>query len=795
MVKNKIKRLLPLLLALVVLISCLPVLPVLAADMLSGVWYFNSVLDLGAGFYLYDEFSFTSYSVTYSSFEIDSGDVYYNSTHVYSGSSGWLNDNYLVVDFGSSGVSVSDDFYSWFTHNASPYEDLVSLYATTVYIDSLSYVFSDTAGSSPDVSVTVTAAGCTMTGSTTSRWTYSGSETFLGFSLSPSATTPDYAVGETFVLSGCSGSDASYSLYPVTISSSTVTTYYTYVSISGTKYSFAGSDGSSPAVTLSVSADGVTMTDGSTTKTWYAGDNFEGLSSVNGGALVFAIGDEAVLSGSSGSNVSYTFYSVVTATETTYFKTTINVGSSSVVCSGASDYSPDVRVEVLSTGVRLCYTSAESGIVYRTISLSKSGMHFLGLSVSPDATSPDFAVGESFTCPGADESDLTYTFYPVYDSSLINVVFIDGMAFSFSGTEGASPDVTLDVFENSVKLTGADVSKLWYFSRTFGASIQDFAQLNEWVSGEQYYSFVFDQNVSVLASAGNYNGGYYSTDQTWRIYQSDNGFFQIDAGDYYIRSVTIVYSSGNYGTLVYDGVNYASGVTIPIDDHSAIFRAGNLYDATNGQVKIKSITVDYSVTTTDAEFLGLSTTEGGAIVFSPGNSYTLPGASGSDVDWQLFSYADDGIDNYTTIVNVAGDVFSFSSTVSMPVVSVRVTEYGLSLSDGSKTEYWYPNGVLEFLGLAVQVSSSEADYPPGETIVVSGSSSVVGREEILQVYYFPIYGEKSNLLPGADFASWLVVAVGGFLAFELVPGFSLQDILSFVLLFGILLWVLKIALR
>ena len=787
---KSLKRCFPLLLALVVLISCLPVIPAAAVFAMTGTWQFSGSLDPQSS--VMEDVVFTSYGRTFYTMEFEGGTLLYDDVEVYTSASGWANADYRYVEFDN--VEVSDAFYAWFTSAASVYNPVVPQYATTVYIGSMSYVFSSTSDSSPDVSVTVTADGCTMTGSTTSTWTYSGSQTFLGFSLSASATTPDYAVGETFDLSGTTGADASHTLYPVTTSSSTVTTYYTYVWIDGVKYSFPGSDSASPDVTISVTSDEVLMSDGTTDKTWIAGDNFVGLSATEGGEIRYAIGDENVLAGASGSNVNYYFYSVETGTEPTYFSTTINVGSSSVACLGTSDYSPDVSVEVLSTGLRLTYVSA-TGSVTRVISLTQSGTNFVGVSVSPDATTPDFALGQTFICPGADESNKEYTFYPVYDGSYISVVFIDGKPFSFSGSEGASPDVQIDVYDNYAVLTGNNTSRIWYFFRTYGVSIQDVAELNDWVSKEQYYSFNIDENLSVLASAGNYNGGYYSTDQTWRIYQADNGFFQIDAGDYYIRSITVEYSSGNSGVLIYDGVNYASGETIPVNNHSAILRAGNLYDATNGQVKIKSIKVDYSVTNTDAQFLGLSATVDGPIVFSPGNSYTLSGVSGSDVDWQLFSHSDDGIDNYTTIVNIKGDVFRFSSTVSMPVVTVRVSQYGVTLTDGTKMEYWYPNGVLDFLGLSLQVSSSEADYSPGDSFVVSGKSSVIDRDEVLEVFYFPIYGEKSNLLPGADFAGWLVTAIGGFLAFELVPGFSLQDILSFVLLFGILLWVLKIAFR
>lgn len=703
MVKNKIKRCVPLLLALVVLISCLPVLPVSAASyVLAGSWRFSA--DLPSYSFVSEDIEFVSYDRTFYSMEWDGDSLLYDDSEVYSFTSGWINSNYRFVEIVSGNVSA--DFYSWFTSVASVYNPVVLYYSTTIYVGSSSYVFTSTSGSSPDVTITVTDTGCTMMSSTTSYWTYVGSDTFLGLSLIDGAAEADYPVGTSFTVSGAVGGSTSYSYYAAT-----------------------------EAVIVDPDPD--------------------------------PDPDPDVI-----------------------YNTEITFGSMSFVCSGTTSASPDVVVTVTNTGVILSY-----GSVSRSVTLNALDASYSGLSVNPDATAPDFPIGYSFTCPGSAGVDVSYQFFPVFASGYLNVVFIDGQPYPFYGSDGAAPDVSLIVDDNGCVLTDGSSTQVWLYSGSDGVSFGDFAVSSGWENEGYYPSFNINADISVLAAGGAYSGKYYTYDKTWRIYQSDNGVFQIDAGDYFIRSVVIEYSYANSGTLMYNDVSYSSGAVISVNDHSAIFKAGNLYDGTNGQVRIKSISVNYSVSLTDDVFLGFSSTADGTVVFSPGNSYALPGTSGSDVSWELFSKADDGILNYTTIVHMPDALFTFSSTVSMPVVTVRVTEYGVVLTDGTKMEYWYPNGVLEFLGLAITKGAAEPDFLPGTLFTVFGQSAVVSGEEILEVYYFPVYGEKSNLLPGADFASWLVVAVGGFLAFELVPGFSLQDILSFVLLFGILLWVLKIALR
>lgn len=567
MVKNKIKRSIPLLLALAILISCLPVVSSSAASLaLSGTYRFDSTL---TGEDASMSISFSCEGRDYSEIEWSNGILYYDSLEAYRAPHGWVDQNYRYIDFGSSPQPIYQEFDIWFSANASSYSPSPLLH-TYITIGSSVYTFLAEQGAvySPEVEFEVTQDGCIMTDENgeVKQWFASRTYPFLGFSSTPSSSSIAYYPGD----SGSFGGDPSDShayLYPV------------YDTVAPDPDPDPGSS----------------------------------------------------------------------------FSTSITVGSSTVVCSGTSTASPTVDVTVTSSGLTLSYLGKVHSFPVFAV-----GGTFLGISTSPDASSPTYAVGDKFTCPGVTGSDVSYQYFPVFDYVFITTVYVNGVPYLFSGNGSASPDVTM--------------------------------------------------------------------------------------------------------TVSFSGATFTSG----------------------------SLTRKWNFTGSDS-FIGFSSVEGGNISYSPGNSYTLRGVSGADMDYYLFAPND--VRNYNTVIRIDDHVFTFSNTVRLKPVTVAVTQYGVSMTDGERTLQWRPDGLREFLGLSLSNGSSDVFYEPGDSFSVFGTPTLVGVNQVYEVQFYSVYGGKTSFLPGADFASWLVTAIGGFLGFELVPGFSLQDILSFVLLFGVLLWVLKIALR
>ena len=127
-------------------------------------------------------------------------------------------------------------------------------------------------------------------------------------------------------------------------------------------------------------------------------------------------------------------------------------------------------------------------------------------------------------------------------------------------------------------------------------TIKDYATSNSWVNGTKYTSIdTGNSNLSIeVTKTGSYSGKYYTSGNEWRFYQTEKGELTISNSNGNIVSVTITYNISNSGVLLYNGKKYASGTKIDINSSSAAFTVGNSGTATNGQVKITKITIEYS---------------------------------------------------------------------------------------------------------------------------------------------------------------------------------------------------------
>ena len=123
-----------------------------------------------------------------------------------------------------------------------------------------------------------------------------------------------------------------------------------------------------------------------------------------------------------------------------------------------------------------------------------------------------------------------------------------------------------------------------------------------WADKSQHETLELDSNITVKAqgtAVGDYGlntGKYYTSDSTWRIYQSESATLTIVAAEgYVIKSVKITYSSKNGGTLTFNGANVATGTAVTANASSVVLGTASTSGATNGQVKITAIEVVYEV--------------------------------------------------------------------------------------------------------------------------------------------------------------------------------------------------------
>ena len=105
---------------------------------------------------------------------------------------------------------------------------------------------------------------------------------------------------------------------------------------------------------------------------------------------------------------------------------------------------------------------------------------------------------------------------------------------------------------------------------------------------------VFD-DITATAAGTNNTGKYYASGNEWRFYQNENATVTIATTSGELTSVTFEFTVSNTGALLYNSDTVTSGTSVSVSGTSAEFTVGNSGSATNGQVRITSISVNYSV--------------------------------------------------------------------------------------------------------------------------------------------------------------------------------------------------------
>lgn len=137
-------------------------------------------------------------------------------------------------------------------------------------------------------------------------------------------------------------------------------------------------------------------------------------------------------------------------------------------------------------------------------------------------------------------------------------------------------------------------------------TLQEYGTANGWTNGTRYDTIELDSNITVTATGtpnGDYalnTGKYYTNNSSywnWRIYQNENPRVTITAkAGCTILRVKITYEIDKTGILTNADktVQYASGDVIAVNASTVTFSVGNTGTATNGQVRITAIEVEYA---------------------------------------------------------------------------------------------------------------------------------------------------------------------------------------------------------
>lgn len=448
MEKKKISHFIPLLLALVVLISCLPVVPVSAANSmtLEGVWEISSGWEQS-----FDEGRISFFEISVDAYVLIQGDKH----RVTSISIDEQEPQTLAVSsslwseraFESSGYTVTDDGCIYFSRPVTITDPgaiaFFTSYATQDTSQTYKLIVDDhevhshfypwTSQSIVDQTGTTFECIC--------GWeyifTYSGEGVFNGFVDASGKKYFDQCIFNV--------STAELRLTSTTTSSGggsgSTESYTSTISIDGQEFTFTSTT-EQPKISLQVISTGVLLTfDGSTRVYSFSGVGiFQGLSFFASGAASFVPGETYELV--AGDHVLYSVSGHVIDPDhpptTDPFTATIVIDGRSFEFSGGDSY-PVVRLGVGSSKVAFGLGDTVVNYWYPT---PLGGQSFLGFSTSSDCTVVDYPVNEvnspalsdpviQFCDISFSQSNSVLTLYPVY-------------SYSSSGGSGGSGSGSVD---------------------------------------------------------------------------------------------------------------------------------------------------------------------------------------------------------------------------------------------------------------------------------------------------------------------------------------------------------------
>ena len=119
-----------------------------------------------------------------------------------------------------------------------------------------------------------------------------------------------------------------------------------------------------------------------------------------------------------------------------------------------------------------------------------------------------------------------------------------------------------------------------------------------WTTGTQYASLELDSNITISCPANGNNGKFYETSGVyeWRLYQSSSATLTVTAsGGHTISSITVTYAASNSGILKDGSDNtISSDAATAVSGSSVTFTVARTGSGTNGQVKVRAISVTYN---------------------------------------------------------------------------------------------------------------------------------------------------------------------------------------------------------
>lgn len=214
-------------------------------------------------------------------------------------------------------------------------------------------------------------------------------------------------------------------------------------------------------------------------------------------------------------------------------------------------------------------------------------------------------------------------------------------------------------------------------------NFSDYATANSWVNETAYTgSISINSDVSVSCVSGGNNGKYYTSNTSWRHYESNNGAITITTNSGTLNSITFTYANNNKGVLIYEGTNYATGTecTAVSGQTTATFTVGHSSGTKAGNVQIQTITVKYTPASSDPSSEAYFAVTTPSISFPATTTYSQVATTAEGYD---------GIIIYEITANTAGATISGSTVTVTQEGSVTVKATAPAITGFAKSEASY----------------------------------------------------------------------------------------------------------
>lgn len=157
--------------------------------------------------------------------------------------------------------------------------------------------------------------------------------------------------------------------------------------------------------------------------------------------------------------------------------------------------------------------------------------------------SGSYTTAQTVTITGPEGSTITYTLNDdIFDApSPVNVELplVEGVSTTYNLSALAS----MKDFKDSEETKAVYVINESYADKTATLNIANYASANKWVDSKQYPDVEID-DVKFAIKGGGYDGKYYSSNETWRVYSSTNGTLTISVPAMHIIT-SVVYKATN----------------------------------------------------------------------------------------------------------------------------------------------------------------------------------------------------------------------------------------------------------